>query len=282
MKNLEKQIKLLEKYEVTNYTIENGVITINGSLSLSSLTTADKEFLKGTTINGYLYLSSLTTVHKEFLKGTTINGYLSLNSLTTVHKEFLKGTTINGSLYLNSLTTVHKDFLKGTTINGYLDLSSLTDAKKEIVRANVRKLEVGYNSEQNYCYFDGTLSKVISVHKKGEYTIYQSPFEYVVQKGDWTAHGKTVKQAIQDLEYKVIAEQLRHDPILETTVITPQYYHIVTGSCNQGIESWINQNFDNNQRESVLESGITAKDLLPILREKNAYGLAQFEKLISW
>ncbi len=75
-KNLSQQIKLLKKYNVTDYTVENDIITINGSLYLSSLTSADKDFLKGTTINGSLYLSSLTSADKDFLKGTTINGTL--------------------------------------------------------------------------------------------------------------------------------------------------------------------------------------------------------------
>ncbi len=95
MKNLEKQIELLKKCGVNNYTIDGEKITINGSLYLSSLTSANKDFLKGTTINGYLSLSSLTSADKDFLKGTTINGYLSLSSLTSADKDFLKGTTID-------------------------------------------------------------------------------------------------------------------------------------------------------------------------------------------
>jgi len=39
---LSKQIELLKKYNVTNYTVANGEITINGYLDLSSLTTADR------------------------------------------------------------------------------------------------------------------------------------------------------------------------------------------------------------------------------------------------
>ena len=88
-KDLKKQIALLKEYGVNNYPIKDGVITINGSLDLRSLTTVDKDFLKGTTINGYLYLSSLTTVDKDFLKGMTINGSLDLRSLTTVDKDLL-------------------------------------------------------------------------------------------------------------------------------------------------------------------------------------------------
>jgi hypothetical protein len=47
---MKKQIELLKKNNVTNYTIENSKI-INGDLVSGSLTSIDKDFLKGITIN---------------------------------------------------------------------------------------------------------------------------------------------------------------------------------------------------------------------------------------
>jgi hypothetical protein len=43
---MENQIKLLKQYGVTNYSVDNGKITINGSLDLDSLTSVYKEFLR--------------------------------------------------------------------------------------------------------------------------------------------------------------------------------------------------------------------------------------------
>jgi len=63
MTELKKQIKLLKKYN----------ITINGSLDLRSLTSVDKDFLKGTTINGSLDLRSLKSADKDFLRGVLYN-----------------------------------------------------------------------------------------------------------------------------------------------------------------------------------------------------------------
>ena len=196
--NLKKQIALLKKYGVSGYTIDKNKITINGSLDLSSLTTADKDFLKGTTINGYLDLSSLTTADK--------------------------------------------DFLKGTTINGYLDLSSLTTADKERINANVKKIKTGYNKVRGYCFYDGILSKVLSVSKKKDYTIYRTPFGFVSKKGRFTAHGAIVKSSIQDLEFKIISEKLKKSPIKKDTLFTVQYYRLLTGACDAGVTSWMTNN----------------------------------------
>jgi hypothetical protein len=175
---MEKQIKILEKYGIENYTIENNIITINGSL----------------------YLSSLTTIPD---------------------KDFLKGTTINGSLDLRSLTTI---------------------PDKNLLNNNVKKLNEGYNKEGNYCFFDGILSKVLSISNKREYVIYRTMLGFIAQKGKYTAHGKTVKQSIQDLEFKIISEKLKNDPIKEDTEFTVKYYRLLTGSCDSGCRSWMQNN----------------------------------------
>jgi protein tyrosine/serine phosphatase len=259
--------------------------TINGSLYLRSLTSADKDFLKGTTINGSLYLMSLTSADKDFLKGTTINGYLDLMSLTSADKDFLKGTTINGSLYLMSLTSADKDFLKGTTINGYLDLMSLTSADKDFLDKNISKLKNGYNEKLGYCFFDGILSKVLSVHKREEYTIYKTPFEFISQKGDYTAHAKTIKKSVEDLEFKIISEQLKNEPINPNTEITVKYYRLITGACDGGVRGWMQNNnipFKIVEDNTVEETPIKAKDLLPILEKRKAYGYEKFKSLVNF
>jgi len=315
-----KQIELLKKYGVTNYTVtvtENGLITINGyldlssltsadkdflkgttingSLDLSSLTSADKDFLKGTTINGYLDLSSLTSADKDFLKGTTINGYLDLSSLTSADKDFLKGTTINGYLDLRSLTSADKDFLKGTTINGYLDLRSLTSADKDFlkgttingyldlrsltsadkIRKNTKQLESGYNQKKGYCFFDGVLSKVKNVSEKSGYTIFTLAYGFLVKKGRFTAHGNTVKKSIQDLEFKIVVQKLKKAPIKKDTIITIQYYRLLTGACEMGVKSWM-------QNNNMTKEKYKASELLPILEKTNAYGVEKFKQLITW
>ena len=183
--------------------------------------------------------------------------------------------TINGNLYLSSLTSVDKEFLKDTTISGGLDLSSLTSADKEFLKDNVNQLKEGYNKEKGYCYFDGVLGKVLSVKKTRGYTIYTTPFGYVASKDNKTAHGKTIKKAISDLEFKFIAEKLKKEPINKDTVITDSYYRIITGACSQGVSDW-------KRRNNITKEKIKAKELLPILEKTNAYGLDKFKNLISF
>jgi hypothetical protein len=200
---------------------------------------------------------------------------LDLKSLTTVPEKFLQNTTVNGGLDLSLLTTVPEKFLQNTTLNGGLYLRSLNESDAEIIRSNVKQLEEGYNKERGYCYFDGELSRVLSVKKTKGYTIYTTPFGYIAQKENKTAHGKTVKKAIEDLEFKFIVEKLKKEPIKEDTIITDQYYHIITGACEQGISDWKNRN-------NITTDKIIAKELLPLLQTTNAYGLDRFKQLIEF
>ena len=228
---MKKQIELLKKHNIKNYTIENNKITINGYLDLYSLTSCDKDFLKNTTINGYLDLDSLTSCDKDFLKNTAIDGGLGLNSLTSCDKVILK--------------------------------------------SNVKQLTKGYNKEKGYCFFDGILSKVLSVKKTKGYKIYTTPFGFIAQKDDKAAHGTNIKKAIQDLEFKFVAEKLKNKPIKANTIITEQYYRMITGACEQGIRDW-------KMRNEINKEKMKAKDLLPLLEKTNAYGLSKFKELVRF
>ena len=181
--------------------------------------------------------------------------------------------------YMVSNYTVENDKI---TINGSLYLSSLTSADKDFLNRNVKKLKDGYNEKLGYCFFDGILSKVLSIHKRNEFTLYKTPFEFIAQNGKYTAHGKTIKKAIEDCNFKIVAEKLKNEPILKDTVININHYRLITGSCELGVEQWMDSNFDEKEKELVFKKGIRADKLLPILKKTNAYGFEKFNSLINF
>ena len=98
---------------------------------------------------------------------------------------------------------------------------------------------------------------------------------YLVRNEKFWAHGETLKKAKEDLHFKIISEKLQKDPIKKDTIITLQYYRIITGACEQGCRSWMQQNGFEKEK-------IKAADLLPILEKSNAWGLGQFKKLLTF
>ena len=98
---------------------------------------------------------------------------------------------------------------------------------------------------------------------------------FVSEKDGFFAHGETVKQSIQDLNFKIIAEKLKKEPIEADTVITVEYYRIITGACAMGCKQWMEQN-------NIKKPAYKAKDLLPLLEQTNAYGIDRFKQLIKF
>ena len=49
-----------------------------------------------------------------------------------------------------------------------------------------------------------------------------------------------------------------------------------------GVKNWIDSVFKGENKADILKDGIKAKDLLPILKRENAYGLDRFQPLITF
>ena len=76
------------------------------------------------------------------------------------------------------------------------------------------------------------------------------------------------------MQFKIISEQLKKEPIKADTIIDIKYYRLITGSCEIGVKSFIDSH--------RLKESYKAKDLLPILEKNRAYGLEKFKSLITF
>ncbi len=105
--------------------------------------------------------------------------------------------------------------------------------------------------------------------------VNKSEFFFIVKKDDYYAHGEDLNKAVEDLKFKIVAEKLKNEPINKDTEITINHYRIITGACEFGVKSWMQQN-------GITQEKITASELLPILKKTNAYGLDRFKALITF
>ncbi|MFN8296775.1 MAG: leucine-rich repeat protein [Chitinophagales bacterium] len=113
---------------------------------------------------------------------------------------------------------------------------------------------------------------------------------FVAEKDGFFAHGTTKKVAIEDVKFKIVCEKLKNDPIKEDTLLTVNYYRMITGACDLGVREFMKQNglefeiinpgTSNEKTKEV--NPITAKELLPLLVKNNAYGLEKFRKLLTF
>ena len=219
--------------------------TVGGHLDLNGMTHISDGF--NPIVGGHLNLDSVTKIPKGF--NPTVGGGLHLDSVTKVPKGF--NPTVGSGLHLDSVTKVPKGF--NPTVGGYV-YSKLT----------IPYTKLGNNpiiwEGGKYIKVDGLFTEV--VYKRGN--VYQvkkigNPKEfYLVTDGTKWAHGDTLKQAYQDLVYKVTNrskkdfEHLTLDSVL-TFEDSVACYRTITGACSFGTRDFVQSNGIEEKDRTVLE-----------------------------
>ena len=189
---------------------------------------------------------------RDFSKLEEITGYLYIYGSAKLEADNL--TSVGGNLYINRSAKLEAKFLKNInwkSVDGYL---FIIESEKTTKGINVLS---GYNAKS-----------VV----KGK--LVKRPTIYVAEKDNFQAHGDSINKAIEDLQFKIISEKLKKEPINKDTVFTIQYYRLITGACELGVKEWM--------QSHKIEEGITAEKLLPTLEKTNAYGVDKFKSLITW
>ena len=196
-----------------------------------------------------------------------VTGYLSINSDAKLDNL----TSVGGSLSIYSDAKL--DNL--TSVGGYLSIYS--DAK----------LDAPFLKGLKYKSVDGYLFIIESERKKGDITILKGYNAkgvkdnaivkepcFVAEKGEYQAHGQDLKQAIKDLDFKILSDKIKKEPISMEDYITPEKYRMITGACEFGVNSWLKEN-------GITQKRIKVKNILPILEKTNAYRHDILKQLIK-
>ena len=308
--NIEKFIIFLKENKFSNNVKNEGDnLTVGGSLYLSC--TNITELPDNLTVEGNLNLRN--TNIKELPDNLTVGGFLDLRN--TNIKELPDNLTVGGSLYLSytnitelpdnltvggflnlsytnitelsdNLTVGEFLDLSGTnikelpdnlTVGGNLNLSGTNIMDAGRAKRNVNKIVIGYCKERNYIYFDNILwGNVKSIKKRDNITIYKTPLGYCVVENSISAHGKTLKKAMEDLTFKKLKDVDVSEivaKIKETGKVTRSQYRIITGACQMGTDRFCNKHNIQDLEE------IELTELRKILIDD--YGAKEFWKLID-
>ena len=278
--------------------------TVGGSLYLHSVTKIPKGF--NPTVGGSLYLHSVTKIPEGF--NPTVGGNLDLYGLIEIPEGF--NLTVGGSLYLTNVTEIPKGF--NPTVGGSLDLDTVTKIPEgfnptvggNLYLTNVTKIPKGFNpavggyvhpkltipytelgndpiiwEDGKYILVDGIFTEV--VYKKGN--VYQvkkigNPKEfYLVTDGTKWAHGDTLKEAYQDLVYKVTnrsKEDFGHltlDSVL-TFEDSVACYRTITSACSFGTKDFVKSN-------GFVEKDRTVREIIELT--KDSYGNDSFTQFFN-
>jgi hypothetical protein len=237
--------------------------TVGGSLDLQLLSEIPNGF--NPTVGGGLDLSSVTKIPKGF--NPIVGGSLILKSLTEIPNGF--NPTVGWNLWLNSLTNIPEGF--NPIVSGYLNLNSLTQIPEGFNKSDYHHKKISLFEWDKYILCDDRFSEVIS--KKGNVwklkNIGKDKIYYLVTDGNGNyAHGDSIKQAKDDLIYKISNRDVSqyHNIDLDkkfSFVECITMYRCITGSCSTGVRNFIETNGIKKQSYSV-------NDIIGIT--KNNYG----------
>ena len=228
---------------------------VGGDLNLYNLTSIPKGF--NPKVAGNLFLSNLISIPKGF--NPTVGGNLNLKSLISIPQEF--NPIVAGNLDLESLTSIPKGF--NPIVGRDLNLRNLTSIPKEFnpivggdiylnnLTSNFTKLE-GLITWQNgkYIKIDGIFTEILS--KKGN--IYKvkklnNPKEFflITDGNNKWSHGDTLKQAKEDLLYKIsnISKDQYKGLTLQSILSFEkaiECYRVITGACSFGTKDFVTSN----------------------------------------
>ena len=247
----------------TNITSLPDNLTVEGTLDLSNTNIATLP--DNLTVGGTLDLSNTNIT--SLPDNLTVGGYLDLSdsNITSLPDNL----TVGGGLDLRNtnITSLPDNLMVGDTVYGF---------NSETV-SSIKKLTNGFNKERKFIYFDGILwSNVKSVKKVDNITIYKTPIGCCVEEDGLTAHGKTLKQAMENLTFKKIKNKDVSDivrEIKESGKVNREQYRAITGACQFGTEQFCNHHNIEDLEEIELE------ELRKIL--VNDYGAEKFWELID-
>ena len=141
---------------------------------------------------------------------------------------------------------------------------------------------------------DNSWMVILSQKKHGNYIIYKTQYEndvrdnaetkktyYVTEKDGFYAHGETIEKAIKDVDFKILYAQGLEENVKRIKsqgYMTAQDYRLLTGSCEQGTQRWLDENGytweDKKTIDEVLEltkNAYAHDNLVRALKEKQ-YG----------
>ena len=127
-------------------------------------------------------------------------------------------------------------------------------------------------------YTDGIFSRIISI--KGDVKKVKTDNDdvfFIISDGEYSAHGKTIKQAREDLAFKIMSRDVSQFENMPTnTKKTPNewalIYRAITGACQSGTQYFI-------ERQGKTKAKYTLKEILTITKDQ--YGSERFKEVVS-
>ena len=249
---------------------------VGGNLYLNSLKEIPSSF--NPIVGGNLWLSRLKEIPETSSFNPTTGGDLYLHSLKEIPSSF--NPTVGGSLWLNSLKEIPETSSFNPIVGGSLWLDSLETPRK------FDNTDLGYEAVEplltwndgKYRMIDNMFCEVLSDKGSILKVKYRNEVMYAVTNGSSWAHGATIKEAREDLIYKISnRDKSKYENIntdkkysLKECI---EMYRVITGACSMGTKSFV-------KAQAVgVEDEFTVKELIELTTGQ--FGATTFKEFFA-
>lgn len=236
-----------------------------------------------------VYISEVTYLPEdvEFLNA----GAVSLYSVVTIPAGFRFEN--KGGVSLKSLKYLPEGILFYN--GGYLELHSLLTLPRYFTLGCGGRIYLRDFSEEPFLYrgklirvksVDEQTMVILSEKKVGDYTVMKCSYFgggeledwegcYIAQKGKFYAHGATLKEAMEDVDFKFLQSKYNVyslvDSIKNKGFVTVNDYRMLTGACKEGCRRFLKEN--NAKEEMSIPDAVKFVD--------GAFGGKRFIELLT-
>ena len=232
----------LNDNELTSLPESFGNLKIGGRLGLNrnELTSLPESFgnlkIGGDLLLRYNNLKSLPESFENLKIGDSL--WLDRNNLKSLPESF-GNLKIGGGLFLgnNKLTSLPESFCNLKIRGGLMLYNNKLTSIPTISSMN-------QTIEKDWCYIDGIVREIVSKKKLKDLSVIKTHFDYIVGVKDTWAHGRTIEDAIQDYNFKLM--KANPDALKDLDIDKPMsheeainVYRAITRACREGIRQWM-------------------------------------------
>ncbi len=130
--------------------------------------------------------------------------------------------------------------------------------------------------EKDWCYIDGIVREIVSRKEVGDLSVIKTHFDFIVGKGNTWAHGRTIEEAIQDYNFKLM--KANPDALKDLDLDKPMsheeainVYRTITRACREGIRQWMSG--------KTFPELITIREIINLTQ--SAYGGDKFKQFFN-
>ncbi|RDY58471.1 leucine-rich repeat domain-containing protein [Flagellimonas nanhaiensis] len=191
--------------------------------------------------------NSVTHIGDWAFEGNQLTSIEIPNSVTHIGSGAFDGNQLTSIEIPNSVTHIGSGAFRGNQLTSIEIPNSVTHIGDWAFDGNVRIIQ----GNKSIRMIDGIATVMRKKRKVSDMTIYEGKFFnrdkkcFVASKGEYWAHGHTIREAIDDVVFKFMQEDSNIEEVVsnikKSQIMTVNQFRLLTGACRAGCQNFLEQ-----------------------------------------